>query len=514
MGPGESRRRPERCQIAGGRPLDLELFVRRVGLQLGAVHRHRQHAVIADAGRQLDVFVRAEAVHHRFRQAVFDPVVAQQLAGEVDDLEVFRRDAVRMFVADGVDGGAGDAPLLGDHALDAPDVLRLEMPPDDECGEGPGAELEGAFPTDHGAEMGDPFGPFRRVHPDRERPVESFTGVDDLLRDLAGLAFQLVGGLIDVNAGHGGPSLCVEPTLAGMGFQEAAHTLDGAGLQFRRLGPGEDGDLGVGCQGRDVDRGLMRVGRGVVRQDQDRRFAAGDEVARDTVEEVRVHPVKIVQVLIDHLVGDVGPVRLQGRRPDFLAGAVHDVRVLRPMADRLAEDGGDDPVRRLFQQLAGEAAADAEAHIGELVDPKVVHQSQLVFGEAAPRVVDGKRASALALVGIALIHGDAAEVRLEGFERVDHGIRPIVEPGVQSAARRHEQGEAAAGLFVTDADVASFVKRHGNLLDMRQSNFLRYREDKSRTRAWSPPGSNFRGWASGPAMRRPEAPARRPARTP
>ena len=155
------------------------------------------------------------------------------------------------------------------------------------------------------------------------------------------------------------------------------------------------------------------------------------------------------------------------------------------MADRLAEDGGDDPVRRLFQQLAGEAAADAEAHIGELVDPKVVHQSQLVFGEAAPRVVDGKRASALALVGIALIHGDAAEVRL-GFERVDHGIRPIVEPGVQSAARRHEQGEAAAGLFVTDADVASFVKQHGNLLDMRQSNFLRYREDKSRTRAWSP----------------------------
>ena len=103
MGPGESRRRPERCQIAGGRPLDLELFVRRVGLQLGAVHRHRQHAVIADAGRQLDVFVRAEAVHHRFRQAVFDPVVAQQLAGEVDDLEVFRRDAVRMFVADGVE---------------------------------------------------------------------------------------------------------------------------------------------------------------------------------------------------------------------------------------------------------------------------------------------------------------------------------------------------------------------------------------------------------------------------
>ena len=45
--------------------------------------------------------------------------------------------------------------------------------------------------------------------------------------------------------------------------------------------------------------------------------------------------------------------------PDILAGFVHDIRVLRPVPDRLAEYAGHDAVRRPLHQLQGERAADA-----------------------------------------------------------------------------------------------------------------------------------------------------------
>jgi hypothetical protein len=86
--------------------------------------------------------------------------------------------------------------------------------------------------------------------------------------------------------------------------------------------------------------------------------------------------------------------------------AVHDGRVFRPMADALAE--GDDPVGGPLQQLPGKAAADAVAHIEEFADPEVVHQPELV-------------------IGIALVHRDAAEVVLELFHRVDHRGRPVAD---------------------------------------------------------------------------------------
>jgi hypothetical protein len=44
------------------------------------------------------------------------------------------------------------------------------------------------------------------------------------------------------------------------------------------------------------------------------------------------------------------------------------------MAHGLAEHGGHDALRRSLQQLAGEAAADAVAHVEEFADPKMVHQ--------------------------------------------------------------------------------------------------------------------------------------------
>ena len=80
------------------------------------------------------------------------------------------------------------------------------------------------------------------------------------------------------------------------------------------------------------------------------------------------------------------------------------------MPDPLAEDGGDDAVRRPLHQLPGKAAADAVAHEEELVDPEVIHQPELVVGEGAPGGVDRDRAAGLAAVGVALVHRDAAEI--------------------------------------------------------------------------------------------------------
>ena len=83
------------------------------------------------------------------------------------------------------------------------------------------------------------------------------------------------------------------------------------------------------------------------------------------------------------------------------------------MADRLAQHRRDDAVRRPLHQLEGERAADAVAEEEELADAEVVHQSQLVVGESAPRVIDRDRSRGFAARGVALVHGDAAEVVLE-----------------------------------------------------------------------------------------------------
>ena len=66
-------------------------------------------------------------------------------------------------------------------------------------------------------------------------------------------------------------------------MDELAHALDRAFLQLGRGCPGEDRDLGVRRQRGDIDRGLVRVGRAVVRQHEDRRAAVADRVARDAV---------------------------------------------------------------------------------------------------------------------------------------------------------------------------------------------------------------------------------------
>ena len=49
----------------------------------------------------------------------------------------------------------------------------------------------------------------------------------------------------------------------------------------------------------------------VVRQDPDRRTAIADEIARYAVEKVGLHPVEVVQILVDLRHVEVGPARQQ-----------------------------------------------------------------------------------------------------------------------------------------------------------------------------------------------------------
>ncbi len=48
-------------------------------------------------------------------------------------------------------------------------------------------------------------------------------------------------------------------------------------------------------------------------------------------------------------VAHLGPPRLEVGKPVLLAVPVHDIRVFRPVSDRLMEDRGDDPVGRPLQ---------------------------------------------------------------------------------------------------------------------------------------------------------------------
>jgi hypothetical protein len=114
-------------------------------------------------------------------------------------------------------------------------------------------------------------------------------------------------------------------------------------------------------------------------------------------------------------------------QPILVAVPIHDIRVFRPLANGLAEHRSHDAVGRSLQQLPGEAAADAVAHVKEFADPEMVHQPELIVGEGVPHIVDRHRTRRLAAIDIALVHRDAAKVVLELFHRVDHRGRPVAD---------------------------------------------------------------------------------------
>ena len=153
----------------------------------------------------------------------------------------------------------------------------------------------------------------------------------------------------------------------------------------------------------------------------------------------------------------------------------HDARIFGPFADGLAEHGRHDAFRRPLQQLAGEAAADAVAHEQEPADPEMVHQPELVVGEGVPRVLDRHRTSGLAAIGIALVHGDAAEIVLELFHRIDDGVRPITDARIQSATRNNQQRETGADLLIANANVTFLIERHGHLPNLLGASLVEYR---------------------------------------
>src|SRR5215468_12081635 len=180
-------------------------------------------------------------------------------------------------------------------------------------------------------------------------------------------------------------------------------------------------------------------------------------MARHAVYEIGPRAVEVVQIFLDGLHRDVAPALAQLLGPDSLAGVVHVIRLRRIVPDWLAQYRGSDALRRALHQLHRERAADAVAEEAELVDAKLVHHAQLVVGERAPGIVDRNRSGGLAARGVALVHGDHAEVVLELLRNVDHRTRPHGDARVQAAAGRRQQREAGADLGVADADIALLV---------------------------------------------------------
>src|SRR5271169_4916126 len=85
----------------------------------------------------------------------------------------------------------------------------------------------------------------------------------------------------------------------------------------------------------------------------------------------------------------------------------------------------------------------------------------MVVGIGVPRPIDLKRTGGLPTLGVAQVGCDNAKLALELVEWVE-GVRR--EPGdrrVEPAAGDHQQREARAGFFVMDANLASFIERHG-----------------------------------------------------
>ena len=203
--------------------------------------------------------------------------------------------------------------------------------------------------------------------------------------------------------------------------------------------------------------------RRVVRQNEDRFTAVLDECARHAVEEIRLHAPQAVEILLDRVHRHFRPASAELGQPIVVAVPPHDVRIFRPMPDRLAKHRGNDAIWRPLQQLPGEAAADAVAHIKEFADAEMVHQPELVVGECVPRILDRNRTGRLAAIGVALVHRDAVEVVFEFLHRVEHCGRPIADPRVQAPAGGDQQRKAGAGLLVADADVAFLIERHGSL---------------------------------------------------
>ena len=72
----------------------------------------------------------------------------------------------------------------------------------------------------------------------------------------------------------------------------------------------------------------------------------------------------------------------------------------------------------------------------------MIHQPKLVVGERIPRVIDRHGAGRLAAVGVALVHGDAAEVVLERLGLLEYAQQMAAHESARTTKlydRRNDQ---------------------------------------------------------------------------
>ena len=239
---------------------------------------------------------------------------------------------------------------------------------------------------------------------------------------------------------------------------EAAHPGDRALLQLRGFLPRVHRDLGVRRQRGDIDRGLQRMRRDVIRQHQDRCVAVPHEVARHAVQKIGLHDVEVVQVCLDRVQRHVGPPREEVGDPALLCrymtvGSSGRWPTLWQKTTAATRSGA-------LQQRPGKAATNAVAHVEELVDPEVIHEPELVVGERLPGWSTGTGpvdSPPLALRwSIVMQRKSSLNSSMALITAVGQLLTREFKPH-----RGDQQREAGARLLVADADVALVVERHG-----------------------------------------------------
>ena len=126
------------------------------------------------------------------------------------------------------------------------------------------------------------------------------------------------------------------------------------------------------------------MSRRVVGHDQHWCLAGAHEVSRHTVQEVGLDAEEIMEVCLNGLHVQVRPPGEQFGCPVITTPLYMWSRSSGRCPTGWPEDGGHDALGCPLHELPGKAAADAVAHVEELVDAQVIHQPELVVGEGAP----------------------------------------------------------------------------------------------------------------------------------
>src|SRR5207248_2173401 len=148
--------------------------------------------------------------------------------------------------------------------------------------------------------------------------------------------------------------------------------------------PRKHADFGLWREHRGLHRDGVWMRRNIIRQDQYRRLAVADEIARDGEDEIGIGAIHFGQEFIDRLHRDVASSRGQLRTPVLHVSFVEKVAHFRARAAGLRQHGRDDTIGCPAQQVPDHRAADAESENEELVDAEVIHQAKVIVGVCVP----------------------------------------------------------------------------------------------------------------------------------